>query len=91
MACETSTNKEDWRRLKDNFSDAAASLDVKKVTYYVWFHITFHFVGIKGSAKACNTKSSIAPKCVILTKRGRLHDSAKAYGFLGFWLHINII
>ena len=54
MACETSTSEEDWRKLKE-FADAATSFDVKKVTYNVWFHITLHFVGVKISAKACNT------------------------------------
>ena len=55
VASETSTSEEDWRRLKDNFADAATCLDVKKVTYYMYvgFHITFHFMGMKNSTKAC--------------------------------------
>ena len=40
---KTSISEEYWKRLKDYFADAATSLDVKKVTYYVWFHITLHF------------------------------------------------
>ena len=59
MVCETSTSEEDWRKLKDYFTDAATCLDVKKVNCYVWFHITLHFKGIKSSAKACNTKSAV--------------------------------
>ena len=34
--------------------------DVKKDNYYVWFHVTLHFMGIKNSVKVCNTKSAIA-------------------------------
>ena len=60
MVCETSTSEEDWRKLKVYFADAAANLDVKKVNYYFWFHVTLHFMGIKYSAKARNIKSVIA-------------------------------
>ena len=60
MVCETSTSEEDWGKLKDYFADVATSFNVKKVEYYVWFHVTLHFMLIKNSAKACNTKSAIA-------------------------------
>ena len=60
LAKKTGERLEDWRKLKDYFADAATRLDVNKVNYYVWFHVTLHFMGIKNSAKACNTKSAIA-------------------------------
>ena len=44
--CKTSTSEEDWRKSKDYFADAATRLDVKNVNYYVWFHVTLHFMGI---------------------------------------------
>ena len=53
VTCETSTTKDDWRRLKDNFVGAATSVDDKKITYYVWFCINFHFMGIKNNSKVC--------------------------------------
>ena len=40
---KASISDKDWKSLKDYFADAATSLDVKKVTYYIWFHITLHF------------------------------------------------
>ena len=46
--------------MKDYFADATTCLDIKKVNYYVWFHVPLHFMGIKNSAKACNTKSRCA-------------------------------
>ena len=51
MVCETSTYKEDWRKLKDYFADAATRLDVKKVNCYVWLCVTLHFMGIKIARK----------------------------------------
>ena len=65
MVCETSTSEEDWQRLKDYLPDAAISLDVKKVTYYVLFHTTLHFMGIRNRVKPCNIKSTVARKHVI--------------------------
>ena len=73
---KASLSEEDWKRLKDYFADAATSLDDKKVTYYVWFHRTLHFVGIKISAKGCNKKRSLLM---------HEHDSAKACGYLVFY------
>ena len=68
VVCKSSTSEEDWRNLKDYFADVATRLDVKKVNYYNLFQVTLHFMGIKNSAKACNTKSAIACN----TKRSRL-------------------
>ena len=40
--------------------------------YYVWFHITLHFMGIQKSTNVCNTKkepthdSMIAQRCVAI-------------------------
>ena len=73
-----SSSEEDWRKLKDYFADAATRLDVKKVNYYVWFHVTLHFMGIKNSAKACNTKSAIA--CNTIGADSCYYDSTKAFG-----------
>ena len=28
--------------LKEYFTDALTSLDIRKVTYYVWFHVSLH-------------------------------------------------
>ena len=40
---KASISEEDCKRLKDYFANAATSLNVKKVTHYVWFHITLYF------------------------------------------------
>ena len=68
VICKTSTSEEDWRKLKDYFTDAATRLDVKKVNYYIWFHVTLHFMEIKHRAKAFNTKSAFVRN----TKRSQL-------------------
>ena len=67
--CKTSTSEEEQRKQKDYFADAAAYLNVKKVKYYVWFHVTLHFIGIKNIAKACNTKKESTHVSMIAQKR----------------------
>ena len=47
VVCGTSTCEQDWKKLKDYFADAATRLNVKKVNYYVWFHVTLYFMRIK--------------------------------------------
>ena len=37
-----SISHEDWSRLREYFADALTSLDIRKVTYYVWFHVSLH-------------------------------------------------
>ena len=59
VVCETSTRKEDWRKLKDYFADAATHFNVKKVSYSVWFRATLPFIRTK-TARMCNIKSAIA-------------------------------
>ena len=34
---------DDWVLLKEYFANASTTLDVKKVTQFVWFHTTLHF------------------------------------------------
>ena len=69
------SGEEDWRELKDYFADVATSLDVKKVNYYVWFHITLHFMGIKNSVKVCNT----APRFFVSVFKFRKHSGLGLY------------
>ena len=39
-----SISDENWSRWKEYFADdALTSLDIRKVTYYVWFHVSLHF------------------------------------------------
>ena len=38
-----SISDEDWLKLKEYFADALTSLDIRKVTYFVRFHVTLHF------------------------------------------------
>ena len=38
-----SISDEDWSKLKLYFSDALTSVDVRKVSFYVWFHVSLHF------------------------------------------------
>ena len=62
--------------LKDYFADASTSLNVKIVTYYVWFHITLHFMRIK----------RIVRKGVILKGADSCQqDSMKVCGYLSFF------
>ena len=35
-----SISDEDWSRLKEYFADALTILDIRKVTYYEWFHVS---------------------------------------------------
>ena len=57
VVCETSTSEEDWRKLKDYFANDATCLNVKKVNYYVRFHVTLYFMRIKNSAKGVILKA----------------------------------
>ena len=53
MLHKPSINDEDWSRSKEYFADALTSLDIRKVTYYVWFHVSLHFClrGVKLQSK----------------------------------------
>ena len=46
----------------------------KSTNYYIWFHAPLHFMGIKNSTKACNTKKEPT------------HVSMIVFGYLGFYL-----
>ena len=56
--------------MKYYFADTAAYmyLDDKKVTYYVWFHMTLDFWELKLARKRAVPKSAIARKRVILKR-----------------------
>ena len=53
MLHKSGISDEDWSRLKEYFADALTSLDIRKVTYYVWFHVSLHFClrGVKLQSK----------------------------------------
>ena len=52
-----SVTDEDWILLKEYFSDVSSSLDVKKVSQYVWFYTTLHFC-LRGSEAQSQLKAS---------------------------------
>ena len=43
-----SISDKDWSRMKEYFANALISLDLRKVTYYVWFHVSLQFC-LRGS------------------------------------------
>ena len=52
-----SVTDEDWILLKEYFSDVSSTLDVKKVSQYVWFYTTLHFC-LRGSEAQSQLKAS---------------------------------
>ena len=52
-----SISDEDWLKLKEYFADALTSLDIRKVTYFVWFHVTLHFC-LQGAEIQCKLRRS---------------------------------
>ena len=52
MLHKPSIRDEDWSCLKEYFAEALTSLDIRKVTYYVWFHVSLHLCLIGGELQS---------------------------------------
>ena len=50
-------SEEDWKKVNAYFSDVSTTLDIKKVTYYIWFQCTLHFC-LRGSEAQSQLKPS---------------------------------
>lgn len=51
--------EEDWKTLQRYLEDVAETTNMKKLTYYIWFHLTVRFCLRGGEVQAQLTKSDL--------------------------------